>query len=115
MVVPSFQLHDNIDTFMVTHAHSTIQVGNIDDTDTPDFHVVAGQFGAKAFKIAPFAFSHLDDIIGDQAMAPFDQTKSRLTFSYRGVALDQYSYPKDLYQRSVSVHAWGEFFREKQS
>src|SRR5665647_1073937 len=71
---------------------------DVDDPEAPDLHEIAAQGRGRTDELAPRRRPDLDDVIGDELMAPGDELESALAFPDAAVAEDERPQAEDLQQ-----------------
>src|SRR5690348_9179178 len=67
-IVPLFELDDEIDFFIVSDAHGTIQMCDVDDANAADFHQMARELRTRSLEIDALAQTDTHHIIGDETV-----------------------------------------------
>ncbi len=80
-VIPGFEGDDEVEDFSTRMLRTPEHGGDVDDADAADFHVVAGGFGAGADDLAAVDEGHAGGVVGDEAVAAFDEGEDALAFA----------------------------------
>ena len=88
------------------------QVGDVDDAQAADLHVVAGDMGPAAVQHVAHQ-TQLDHVVGHQPVAAFHQRQRGLALAHAAGPLDQHPHAEHFEHHSVHLHRGCEHEREQ--
>src|SRR2546423_2087666 len=81
VLIPFFQLHDDLDPFLLPDRADPKNGRNVDQTDATDLHVVALHLVAAANEHIVSALARNHEIVGNEAVATLDEIQHALGFT----------------------------------
>ena len=102
--VPSFsgdELDDQVDRLAVAHGDDAEELLDRDQAEPADLHQAADLLGGLPDEVLVAHAVDLDDVVGDQAMAPVDQLEGALALSGARFAEDEHADGEDVQEVPV--------------
>jgi hypothetical protein len=113
--IPSFELHDQLDPLRRSRRRDAEQFFDVDDAESAQLHVMAGQLrtGADQDRLLPAA--HFDRVVGHQSMAADNEIQRAFALADAALARNQHAQPEDVHQHGVQNGSLGERILENRA
>src|SRR5262249_57075877 len=96
--VPALELDHELDRLGHPDGGHTEEVLDVDDSDSPQLHVVTDHLGGAADERAVGIFANLDDVVRDEAVPSLNQVEGALALADAGVSEEQDSHAVHVYE-----------------
>src|SRR5699024_10450428 len=106
--VPGFQIHDQVNLLAHLNRADTENACNVNDTDAAQLDKVTDVFRSRTHDGAAGCAAQLHGVIGNQAMATFDQLHSGLTLAYATVTQNQDALAVNFNENTVTGNTGGQ-------
>ena len=99
--VPLDELEHDLDLLPLADGRDAEEVLDVDDPEPADLHVVLDDLGPGAEHRLGRLPLHVDDVVGDEAVAAHDEVERDLALADAGLAEQQDADPEDVEQHAV--------------
>src|SRR5438105_2165700 len=99
--MPLFEFDDNFDALLKPYRADAEHLAHVDEAQAADFHEVPHEIGARAHQNVLTFLRHHHDVIGDEAVAAFDQIERDFRFADAAAAHEQHADAIDIDERAV--------------